>query len=137
MDNYFHLEMNKADIDAISILGLAHIGDGVFELLCRSWLCAHGEKTVERLHRDTIALVKAPAQAEFAERILPALTEEEFACYRRGRNAHVHAVPKSATPAQYARATGLEALFGALFLSGQLERANELFVLGMEGYHGL
>ena len=57
MDNYFHLEMNKADIDAISILGLAHIGDGVFELLCRSWLCAHGEKTVERLHRDTIAPV--------------------------------------------------------------------------------
>lgn len=137
MDNYFHLEMNKADIDAISILGLAHIGDGVFELLCRSWLCAHGEKTVERLHRDTIALVKAPAQAEFAERILPALTEEELVCYRRGRNAHVHAVPKSATPAQYARATGLEALFGALFLSGQTERANELFVLGMEGYHGL
>ena len=129
--------MKKADIDAISILGLAHIGDGVFELLCRSWLCAHGEKTVERLHRDTIALVKAPSQAEFAERILPALTEEELACYCRGRNAHVHAVPKSATPAQYARATGLEALFGALFLSGQLERANELFVLGMEGYHGL
>ena len=92
---------------------------------------------MERLHRDTIALVKAPAQAEFAERILPALTEEELACYRRGRNAHVHAVPKSATPAQYARATGLEALFGALFLSGQLERANELFVLGMEGHHGL
>ena len=123
--------------DQLSTLALAHVGDGVYELLVRTRLARQGISRVNDLHRATVALVKAPAQAEFAERILPALTEEELACYRRGRNAHVHAVPKSATPAQYARATGLEALFGALFLSGQLERANELFVLGMEGYHGL
>ena len=137
MENLFAMTFSPEQVNAMSNLGLAHIGDGVFELLCRGWLCARGEKTVERLHHDTIRLVKAPAQAAFADRLLPRLTEEELACYRRGRNAHVHAVPKSATPAQYARATGLEALFGALFLSGQLERANELFVLGMEGYHGL
>ena len=127
MENYFEMNMSKRDIDAISNLGLAHIGDGVFELLCRSYLCAKGEKTVAQLHKDTVQLVKAPAQAEFVEKLLPLLTEEEMAYYRRGKNSHVHAVPKGATPAQYAKATGLEALFGALYLSGQTERLNQLF----------
>ena len=127
MENYFKMNMEKGQIDAISNLGLAHIGDGVFELLCRSYLCAQGEKTVEQLHRDTISMVKATAQAEFVDRLLPLLREEELAYYRRGKNAHVHAVPKSATPAQYAKATGLEALFGALFLAGRTDRINELF----------
>ena len=60
------MKLPQKDIDAISNLGLAHMGDGVWELLCRSYLCSKGEKTVAQLHRDTIALVKAPAQAEFA-----------------------------------------------------------------------
>lgn len=127
MENLFQMKLPQKDIDAISNLGLAHIGDGVWELLCRGYLCSKGEKTVAQLHRDTIALVKAPAQAEFAEKLLPLLTEQEAAYYRRGKNSHVHAVPKGATPAQYAKATGLEALFGALFLAGQTERLNELF----------
>ena len=105
----------------------------MFELLCRSYLCAKGEKTVEQLHRDTISLVKATAQARFADRLLPLLTPEELAYYRRGKNAHVHAVPKSATPAEYARATGLEALFGALYLAGETRRINELFNAVMDG----
>ena len=121
------MKLPQKDIDAISNLGLAHMGDGVWELLCRGYLCSKGEKTVAQLHRDTIALVKAPAQAEFAEKLLPLLTEQEAAYYRRGKNSHVHAVPKGATPAQYAKATGLEALFGALYLAGQMERLNELF----------
>lgn len=133
MENYFQMNLPKAEIDAISNLGLAHIGDGVFELLCRSYLCAKGEKTVEQLHRDTISLVKATAQARFADRLLPLLTPEELAYYRRGKNAHVHAVPKSATPAEYARATGLEALFGALYLAGETRRINELFNAVMDG----
>ena len=127
MENLFQMKLPQKDIDAISNLGLAHMGDGVWELLCRGYLCAKGEKTVAQLHRDTIAMVKAPAQAEFAEKLLPLLTEQEAAYYRRGKNSHVHAVPKGATPAQYAKATGLEALFGALFLAGQMERLNELF----------
>lgn len=127
MENLFQMKLPQKDIDAISNLGLAHMGDGVWELLCRSYLCSKGEKTVAQLHRDTIALVKAPAQAEFAEKLLPLLTEQEAAYYRRGKNSHVHAVPKGATPAQYAKATGLEALFGALYLAGQTERLNELF----------
>ncbi|MDO5401597.1 MAG: ribonuclease III domain-containing protein [Eubacteriales bacterium] len=133
MENYFKMNLTKAQIDGISNLGLAHMGDCVFEILCRAYLCAQGEKTVDRLHRDTISMVKATSQARFVDKLLPLLTEEETACYRRGKNAHVHAVPKSATPAEYAKATGLEALFGALYLSGQTDRINELFKAVMEG----
>ena len=133
MENLFEMNLPKARIDAISNLGLAHIGDGVYELLCRARLCAKGETTVGRLHRDTIALVKAPTQARLSEKILPLLTEEELAWFRRGKNAHVHALPKSATPQEYAKATGLEALFGALYLAGKTQRLNELFHAMMEG----
>ena len=129
--NYFQLNLQKQQINAISNLGLAHIGDGVFELLCRSYLCAQGGKRVDDLHRATVAMVKAPAQAAYAEALLPHLTEEELAYYRRGKNSHVHAVPKGATPAQYAKATGLEALFGALYLAGQTQRLNQLFHIMM------
>ena len=67
------------------------------------------------------------------------MTEEERAVYRRGKNSHVHAVPKGATPAQYAKATGLEALFGALYLSGQTQRINQLFqiLIQLEDNHGI
>lgn len=127
MENYFKMNLEKREIDAISNLGLAHMGDCVFEILCRGYLCAQGGRTVDRLHRDTIQMVKASSQAKFVDKLLPLLNEEELGYYRRGKNAHVHAVPKSATPAEYAKATGLEALFGALYLNGQTERLNELF----------
>ena len=132
MENYFNMNLQKQDIDAISNLGLAHMGDCVFEILCRSYLCARGGKNVGNLHRDTINLVKAQSQAKFVDKLLPLLTEEELAYYRRGKNAHVHAVPKSCTPAEYAKATGLEALFGALYLAGKTERLNELFKAVMD-----
>ena len=132
MENYFNMNLTKQEIDAISNLGLAHMGDCVFEILCRGWLCARGGKNVGNLHRDTINLVKAQSQAKFVDNLLPLLTEEEVAYYRRGKNSHVHAVPKSCTPAEYAKATGLEALFGALYLAGQTERLNELFKAVMD-----
>ena len=132
MENYFEMNLTKREIDAISNLGLAHMGDCVFEILCRSYLCAKGEKTVDRLHRDTIHMVKATSQAKFVDQLLPHLTEEELSYYRRGKNSHVHAVPKSCTPAEYAKATGLEALFGALYLAGQTDRLNELFKAVMD-----
>ena len=132
MENYFDLNFTPQEVNAISNLGLAHMGDCVFEILCRGWLCARGGKNVGNLHRDTINMVKATSQARFAEKMLPLLTEEELAYYRRGKNSHVHAVPKSCTPAEYAKATGLEALFGALYLAGQTDRINELFKLVME-----
>lgn len=131
MENYFNMNFTPQQVNAISNLGLAHMGDCVYEILCRGYLCAQGEKTVDKLHRDTIHMVNAVAQAAFVDKILPLLTEEELAYYRRGKNAHVHAVPKSCTPAQYAKATGLEALFGALYLMGRKDRLNELFKAGM------
>jgi ribonuclease-3 family protein len=132
MENYFQMNMTEKEINAFSNLSLAHIGDGVFELLCRSYLCRKGAQNVGSLHRDTVKLVKATSQAAFADKMLPHLTETELSFYRRGKNAHVHAVPKSASPAEYAKATGLEALFGALYLLGRTQRINELFKAVME-----
>ncbi|MBQ9930483.1 MAG: ribonuclease III [Oscillospiraceae bacterium] len=132
MKDYFHIKMTKQEIDAFSNLGLAHLGDGVYELLCRTYLCTRGEHTVKRLHKDAVSLVTAPKQAALVQKILPHLTEEEAAYYRRGKNAHSHAAPKSATPQEYAMATGLETLFGALYLAGQTDRLNELFQMMME-----
>ena len=131
------MNFTAAEVGAISNLGLAHMGDCVFEILCRGYLCSRGDKTVDKLHRDTIHMVKATSQAKFVDKLLPLLTEEELACYRRGKNSHVHAVPKSATPQEYAKATGLEALFGALYLMGRTERLNELFKTVMEEHNGI
>ena len=137
MENYFHMHMDLKQVNAISNLGLAHIGDGVFELLTRSWLCGHDRLTVGRMHQDTVSLVKATAQAKFADKMLLLLSDEEKSLYRRGKNSHVHAVPKSCTPAEYAKATGVEALFGGLYLLGRTERINEIFVTVMEELYGL
>ena len=137
MENLFQLNFTSQQVGAISNLGLAHIGDGVFEVLCRSWLCVRGDKTVLKLHRNTVELVRAPAQAKFAEALKPYLTEEETAYFRRGKNAHTHAHPKGATAKEYALATGLESLFGALYLMGQTDRLNFLFHTVMEELYGI
>ena len=127
MENYFQLNFSDDRLKSMTVLGLAHIGDGVYELMCRAYLCDKGDKTVLKLHRDTIDMVKAPAQAKFIDLLLPHLTEEEFGFYRRGKNAHTHANPKSPTKQEYAKATGLETLFGALYLQGKTDRLNQLF----------
>lgn len=132
MENYFQINWDQQNINAVTNLGLAHVGDAVFELLCRSYLCCKGGKVAKNLHRDTVAMVNAPSQAKFADLLLPHLTEEELSYFRRGKNAHTHAAPKAATPQEYAKATGLETLFGALYLSGQTDRLNELFHLIVE-----
>ena len=121
------MNFTTAQVNAVSNLGLAHVGDGVYELLCRTYLCAGGDKTVLKLHKDTVAMVKAPAQAKFADKLKPYRTEEELDFFRRGKNAHTHAAPKAATRQEYAKATGLETLFGALYLMGRTQRLNELF----------
>ena len=129
MNNYFQLNFDEKQVNSVSNLGLAHIGDAVYELLCRSYLCCKGNKTVKNLHKDSVAMVKAPTQAKYADQLLPHLTEQEMDWFRRGKNAHTHAAPKSATPQEYAKATGLETLFGALYLSGQTDRLGELFAI--------
>ena len=132
MTDYFHMELTPDELRAISSIGLAHVGDAVYEVLVRSWLCAQGKATGKGLHRATVELVCAPKQAELAEKIQPVLTEEEQAVFKRGRNANVHTIPPHASRAQYAQATALEALFGWLYLQGKKERINELFGLIME-----
>lgn len=132
MEDLFHLTLGRDERNEISSLGLAHLGDSVFEVMVRAWLCASGRLTNDRLHRETVRLVCAPAQAARAARMLPLLTEDELACYRRGRNAHLRGVPQHATREQYAKATGLEALFGWLYLAGDTARLNELFEKTME-----
>jgi ribonuclease-3 family protein len=132
VENYFDLHFEPKEVNTISNLGLAHVGDAVYELMCRSYLCCKGDKTVKNLHKDSVAMVKAPTQAKYAEKLLPHLTEQEHDWFRRGKNAHSHAAPKSATPQEYAKATGLETLFGALYLAGKTERLNELFHIMME-----
>ena len=137
MENYFQPNMTLREVNQISALGLAHCGDAVFELLVRTWLCTHGGVKAGALHKATVSYVSAPAQAERVERMLPLLTEEEQSLYRRGRNAHVHGVPKNATQEQYSKATGLECLVGGLYLMGRRERINELFVMTMEEQNAL
>ena len=84
------------------------------------------------LHRAAVELVRATAQAGRAEKILPLLTQEETAVYKRGRNAHVHTIPRSASRSDYLKATALECLIGYLYLKGRRERINRLFAVMME-----
>ena len=132
MTEYFSIQLPDDEIRAISSIGLAHLGDAVYELLVRTYLCAHGKATGKGLHRATVELVRAPAQAEAAEKILSLLSEEEQAVFRRGRNANVHSIPQHASRAQYQQATALEALFGWLYLRGEKARIEKLFAVIME-----
>lgn len=132
MRDYFSIHMAPDDIRAISSLGLAHIGDAVYEVMVRGWMCVQGKATAGNLHRETVSYVCAPAQAKAAEKILPLLSEEEAGVFRRGRNAHVGMVPKHATRGEYMQATALEALFGYLYLNGRKDRLNQLFAVIMD-----
>ena len=131
--DYFHLSEDKQDILKMSNLGLAYLGDAVYEVMVRAWLCVHGKLTPGRLHRAALDYVSAPRQAALLEKLLPHLTEEETQVYKRGRNANPHSHPRGATRREYQIATGLEALFGWLYLQGETERLNGLFDQMMEG----
>ena len=112
MNDYFHLNAPEDIIRGISNLGLAHLGDGVFELMVRSWLVLHGKATSRGLHKATVHFVAAPAQAAMARKLEGVLTEEEQDVFRRGRNTSPHTIPKAASREEYQTATALEALFG-------------------------
>ncbi len=133
MTDHFNPQLSPEDVRAISSIGLAHMGDAVYEILVRTWLCAHGKATGKGLHRATVSLVCAPRQAELSQIILPLLTEEEQSVFRRGRNANVHSIPVHASRAEYQQATALEALFGYLYLLGRKDRINQLFDAMMGG----
>ena len=126
-------DMNDRQIEPkmLSALDLAFVGDGVYGLMVRAHLARGGSRPVGELHRMAVDYVSAAAQAAAYDRICPELTEQEQAIFRRGRNGGAHP-PKNANPGDYAKATGLEARFGALYLAGQTERINELFCRVME-----
>lgn len=132
MKDYFNIQLTSNQLHAMSALGLAHMGDCVYEILVRGWLCSGGLEVNKNLHQETVALVRASAQAKALDQILPMLTEEETAVVHRGRNANIHMIPKGASRTEYRKATALEALFGWLYLQNRTERINELFGAIME-----
>lgn len=121
-------------LNEMSPLTLAFLGDGVYELFVREYLVSKGSCPVKKLHSRAVELVRCEAQNKaLHERLWDRLTEEEQAVALRGRNAHVGHVPKNAETADYHGATGLETLFGYLYLKGELVRLRELFLMILEG----
>ena len=119
------------DTRELNPLQMAYIGDTVHDLYVRSLLVSRG-MTVGKMHKQAVRMVSAFAQARMLEAIEPYLTEEEADVARRGRNSQAkHAAPKHADPADYAHATGLEALWGWLYLSGRTQRLDELVKLAL------
>ena len=124
--------MEAKDIRSYSPLVLAYIGDGIYDLVIRSMMVGKGNTHVNELHRRTSQFVKAHAQSEMMEALLPELTEEELSVYKRGRNAKSATMAKNATMADYRRATGFEALMGYLYLEDQVDRMMELILIGLD-----
>ena len=119
------------ELSDITTPALAYLGDSVLEVCVRTYLVAErGLSTSAHLNRASLDFVRASAQSEAVGRMEPHFTEEEAAIYRRGRNMGHGNVPKSASVAEYRRATGMEVLFGYLHLTGQTERLDHLFRLG-------
>lgn len=116
----------ECDPEQYSPLTLAFIGDGVFDLMVREMLVSRANCPVGVLNKQKVEKVCCKSQAEFAARLLPGLTEEETAVYKRGRNAHSR-TPKNASSADYHGATGFEALWGYLYLKGRVQRLRDLF----------
>ena len=124
MDEQNRLFPAAVEARQVSPLALAFVGDGVYDLCVREMLVAEANRPVGDLHREAVKLVRAEAQAAAAVRLMPLLSEEEAAVFRRGRNAHTNR-----TGSAYHHATGLEALFGYLYLDGRIDRVRELFRL--------
>ena len=113
----------------MSPLTLAFLGDAVFELLVRQHIVSSGSMPVGKLHAKAVEYVCATAQSQAMEILGQALTEREQEMFRRGRNANGNHIPRNANPKEYRAATGLETLFGYLYLNGETQRITELFSL--------
>ena len=113
--------------DELSPLTLAFVGDGVYDLLVREYLVRQANRPVGELNKTKVAMVNCKSQAQFASKLMPHLSENEVAVYKRGRNAAPKSIAKNGTVAEYHSATGLECLFGYLYLSGEKGRIDELF----------
>lgn len=126
--------LDKHDIRTYSPLVLAYIGDGIYELMIRSMVVEQGNRQVNKLHQQASRFVKAQAQSEMMETLLPLLSEEEVQIYKRGRNAKSYTTAKNASVNDYRRATGFEALMGYLYLNGNIERLTELVKAAVTDY---
>lgn len=120
---------DRDQVDSLSPLALAYVGDAVYELLVRSRLLNQGLVRVERLHREALRYVQATSQARLVPQLEAHLTDAEKDILRRGRNARPGHLPRSAAPAEYHLSTGLESLFGYLYLKGCWSRLDELMDL--------
>ena len=127
---------HATDPRTVPALTYAFLGDAVFELLSRSYVVEQGNTSPRRLHMKNSAIVSAPAQAEAFLRLEEKLTDEEREILRRGLNAKPNSQAKNASSLEYHRATGLEVLFGYLYLAGRMDRARELFLLALESGDG-
>lgn len=125
--------MYTGDLREVPISVLAYIGDAVYELRIRLYLCQKSNAKSGVLHRETIKWVRAAAQAAAVDRLLPLLNETETMIYRRGRNSQPSSMPKNADPADYMAATGLEAVIGYLYLKGDQDRLDHLLEEILEG----
>lgn len=122
----FGTTMKEHDAQQMSALQLAYLGDSVWELIVRYELIMH-KYNVHHMHKSCVNLVNAHSQADILQKLQEQLTEDEKEIVRRGRNAHArHTAPRNQSPDEYAAATGFEALFGYLYLTGQNERISEL-----------
>ena len=124
-------ECEEVDIKAYSPLTLAYIGDSIYDVIVRTVVVERGNRSANNLHKTAIKYVNAGTQAAMAEALLDELTEEETAVYKRGRNSKSCTKAKNATVGDYRKATGLEALFGYLYLTEQMDRVIELVKKGL------
>ena len=125
-------QCGTVDVRAYSPLTLAYIGDAIYELVIRTVVVERANRAANELHKRTVKYVQAGVQAAMIEAVLPELTEDEVAVYKRGRNAKSHTSAKNASIQDYRKATGFEALMGYLYLSGQTERMLYLIQTGVE-----
>ena len=124
MERFYNKE---CDTENLSPLTLAFMGDTVFDMFVREQLICQANRPVNALHSSATRLVKASAQSKAMDKIMDMLTEKELTVFKRGRNAHTNHRAKNASEGDYHRATGLEALFGYLYLKGKISRLRELF----------
>lgn len=130
-DNISDIDMisvtSGSDVGTVPVLNLAFFGDSVYSAMVREMLVGENKTPPCRIHAQSTKYVSAVFQSELAGLIIPQLNEKELTIFKRGRNAHTSHTPKNASEAQYHRATGLETLFGYLYLNKDFIRLKELF----------
>lgn len=127
-----NFQCKDTDVRALSPLTLAYIGDAIYDLVIRTVVVERANRSANDLHKKTVKYVKAEAQSKMIQALLPELTEDEEAVYKRGRNAKSYTTAKNASMSDYRKATGFEALMGFLYLTNQMDRMLYLVKKGIE-----